>query len=73
MYLPSYSPDFNPIELAFSKIKSSIRREGAAAREVFNSRDEDADEQIEAMLFRHVYSVTKEDARGWYKHCGYVD
>ncbi|KAF8605771.1 hypothetical protein BDV93DRAFT_438107, partial [Ceratobasidium sp. AG-I] len=73
MYLPLYSPDFNPIDLAFSKSKSSIQHEGAAAREVFHSRNKVLNAQIEAMLFCHGYSVTEEDARGWYRHYCYVD
>ena len=33
MFLPSYSPDLNPIEEAFSKIKALVRKEGARVRE----------------------------------------
>ncbi|KAB5590974.1 hypothetical protein CTheo_5590 [Ceratobasidium theobromae] len=71
MYLPSYSPDFNPIELAFSKIKSSVQRSGEAARLTFDSNDENYEAEIQALFFRHVHTVTEEDARGWYRHCGY--
>jgi transposase len=33
LYLPSYSPDLNPIEEAFNKIKAPVRKEGARMRE----------------------------------------
>ena len=58
--LPSYSPDFNPIEEAFSKVKNLIRK--AKAR-------------ILDGLFEATHSalsaVTAEDARGYFEHCGY--
>jgi transposase len=34
VFLPSYSPDFNPIEEAFSKVKALVRKEGVRVREV---------------------------------------
>lgn len=67
MFLPPYSPDLNPIELAFSAIKSSIRRDGEMLRETMVD-----DEEVFAMFQRHVTSVTPADARGWFGHCGYV-
>jgi hypothetical protein len=72
VYLPSYSPDYNPIELSFSKMKAGVKREAEAAITMLNQRDEDAEANIHAMLFRHVYSVTPDDARGYFQHCGYV-
>lgn len=72
MYLPSYSPDFNPIELAFSKIKAGVKREDEIARVALERNDDEAEADAHAMLFRHVFSVTEEDARNWYKHCGYI-
>jgi transposase len=60
VFLPSYSPDLNPIEEAFSKIKSIVRKVGARTREAL-------DEAIcEALM-----AVTPEDAAGWFAHCGY--
>ena len=58
--IPSYSPDFNPIEEAFSKIKGLVRKEGARVREVL----------LEA-IGRALASVTTEDAAGWFAHAGY--
>ncbi len=61
MYLPPYSsPDLNPIEEAFAKLKSLLRRAGARTREAL----------VEAMG-RALDAVTKSDARGFFEHCGY--
>ena len=60
LFLPPYSPDLNPIEEAFSKIKHLVRKAGARTRGAL-------DEAIgEAMS-----SVSPEDAAGWFWHCGY--
>jgi transposase len=59
MYLPPYSPDLNPIEEAFAKIKALLRNAGARTREAL----------IEAMG-RALEAVTK-DARGFFEHRGY--
>jgi transposase len=60
LFLPSYSPDLNPIEEAFSKIKTLVRKEGARVREAL----------VEA-IGRALASVTPEDAAGWFAHAGY--
>ncbi len=61
LYLPPYSPDLNPIEEAFSKIKGILRRAEARTREVL----------VEA-LGPALASVSEEDARGgFFEHCGY--
>jgi transposase len=60
IYLPSYSPDLNPIEEAFSKIKELMRKAGARTRGAL----------IEAMG-RALDAVTAHDARGFFGHCGY--
>ena len=60
LYLPPYSPDFNPIEQAFSKIKGLLRRAEARTREAL----------IEAMGIA-LSAVTARDARGFFVHCGY--
>jgi transposase len=60
LYLPPYSPDFNPIEQAFSKIKGLLRRAEARTREAL----------IEAMGIA-LSAVTTRDARGFFEHCGY--
>jgi transposase len=61
LYLPPYSPDLNPIEEAFSKIKAFIRKAEARSREAL----------IEAMGAA-ISAVTAWDARGFFEHCGYA-
>jgi transposase len=60
VFLPSYSPDLNPIEEAFSKIKQLVRKVGARTREAL----------VEA-IGRALAAVTPEDAAGWFAHAGY--
>ena len=60
LYLPPYSPDFNPIEEAFSKIKGLLRKAEARTREGL----------IEALGVA-IWTVSARDARGFFEHCGY--
>jgi transposase len=60
LYLPAYSPDLNPIEEAFSKLKALLRRAGARTREAL----------MEAMG-QALDAVTADDARGYFEHRGY--
>jgi transposase len=60
LYLPPYSPDLNPIEEAFSKIKGLIRKAEARSREVL----------LEA-IGAAISAITDQDARGFIEHCGY--
>jgi transposase len=60
VYLPSYSPDYNPIEEAFSKIKEILRRAAARSREAL----------IEA-IGRALSAVRTQDAWSYFKHAGY--
>ena len=60
LYLPPYSPDFNPIEEAFSKIKGALRKAGARTREAL----------IEALGVA-ISAVSARDARGFFEHGGY--
>jgi transposase len=59
-FLPPYSPDFAPIELAFSKLKTFLRRAQARTRSTL-------DEAITAGLA----TITATNARAWFTHCGY--
>lgn len=68
LYLPPYSPDFNPIKLAFSGIKSYVRRAGVLGRD--DKNDDDTYAYIH--LLEAAYSVTAESAQGWFHHCGYI-
>jgi hypothetical protein len=67
VYLPAYSPDFNPIELAFSSIKAWMR----ANRVCVNAELESDNGSIYNAFWEAVYSFTMDDAKGWYSHCGY--
>jgi transposase len=60
IYLPSYSPDFNPIEEAFAKIKDILRRAGA--------RTKDA---LVHVLSEALSAISVRDARGYFEHAGY--
>jgi transposase len=60
LFLPPYSPDFSPIEEAFSKVKGILRRVGARTHEAL----------VEA-TGRALGAVSREDAMGWFGHCGY--
>jgi hypothetical protein len=64
----SYSPDFNPIELAFSTIQTWLRRYHERVDEGLQSEDGVVND-----VFREaVQSITVGDAKGWYGHCGYT-
>jgi transposase len=60
LYLPPYSPDFSPIEEAFSKVKGLLRKAGTRSREAL----------VEA-IGEALDAVTAQDARGFFTHCGY--
>jgi transposase len=60
-FLPSYSPDLTPIEEAFAKVKTLLRR--AAAR---------THEALAAALWAALDAITPADAHGWFTHCGYL-
>jgi transposase len=60
LFLPSYSPDLNPIEEAFSKIKNIVRKAGARTHEALNE-----------VMGEALAAVTLEDVAGWFSPCGY--
>jgi transposase len=60
LYLPPYSPDFNPIEQAFSKVKELIRKAEARTREA-----------LIGAMDRALEAVSAQDARGFFGHCAY--
>ncbi len=60
LYLPAYSPDYNPIEEAFAKIKNLVRKAVARSKEAL----------IEAIAAA-LSAVTATDARGFFEHAGY--
>ena len=60
LYLPPYSPDLNPIEEAFSKVKRLLRGIGPRTREVL----------VDA-IGKALDAVSAKDAKGFFTHCGY--
>jgi len=56
--LPTYSPELNPVELIFSKIKKILR-----TREIF--------ENLLECILDAFQSISFEDVIGYYQHCGY--
>ena len=59
-FLPPYSPDFNPIEHMWSKVKTILRTEKARTEEA-----------LDAGIARALARVTASDARNWFAACGY--
>jgi transposase len=60
VFLPVYSPDFNPIELVWSKVKAYLRKVKARTVGVLSAAIEEA-----------LATITRADIEGWIKHCGY--
>lgn len=60
LFLPAYSPDFNPIDLAFAKLKQALR-----------TRAERTIAGIVAATGPALEAITAADARGFFAHCGY--
>lgn len=60
LYLPSYSPDFSPIELAFSKIKGQLKSRAARTKQALTDAVSEA-----------CRTVSSTDVAGWFRHCGY--
>jgi len=61
LFLPPYSPDFAPIEQAFSKLKAALRRAGARTRAT-----------LETAIGAALDAITAADAVGWFRFCGYL-
>lgn len=59
-FTPPYSPEFNPIELAWSKLKAFLRTAKARSREALDNA-----------IALAMELITAKDARGWFRHCGF--
>ena len=60
LFLPPYSPDFTPIEQAFSKIKAILRGLGARTKEA-----------LQEAVRLAIEAITPHDAAAWFAHAGY--
>jgi transposase len=60
IHLPSYSPDFNPIEHAWSKLKALLRKVGARTLR-----------KLQNALRWALLEISSDDAHGWFSHCGF--
>jgi transposase len=61
LYLPPYSPDFNPIEKAWAKLKELLRAAQARTREV-----------LEQAISEALQRITSDNARAWFRLCNTV-
>ena len=68
-YLPPYSPDYNPIEEAFSYIKSVIQWNGAEFRLAVDKKNLHG---VHYLLHNALATITPEKAQGWMGHSGYL-
>lgn len=59
-YLPAYSPDMNPIEQAWSKLKAHLRAKASRSRDA-----------LERAILAVLRTIAPSDARGWFRHAGY--
>lgn len=60
IYLPLYSPELNPIEKCWSKLKRAVRAFEARTREA-----------LEAAIAQVIETISEADALAWFTHCGY--
>lgn len=60
-YLPPYSPDLNPIEKCWSKLKTYLRTKAARSYE-----------KLSEAISEGLKTITAADAKNWIRHCGYV-
>ena len=60
MYLPAYSPDLNPIEMMWSKVKAILRKSKKRTEET-----------LVAAIKEAMKEITPEDCHGWFRKAGY--
>jgi len=60
IFLPPYSPDLNPIELCWAKLKAALKEFGARTRDA-----------LDIAIRRAMDLIGADDALAWFTHCGY--
>ncbi len=60
LYLPPYSPDFNPIEPCWAKVKQALRTLKARTAEA-----------LDPAITLALATISAENAQAWFHHCGY--
>jgi transposase len=60
LFVPAYSPDFNPIELVWSKVKNTLR-----------SLEARTSESLLQAIGQALSQITAQDTLNWFAHCGY--
>ena len=60
LYLPPYTPEYNPIEMMWSKIKSYLRKKTSLTLK-----------DLKENITKAFDTITIEDIKGWFNHCGY--
>lgn len=68
-FLPPYSPDYSPIELAFSAIKADFQHR---LPELECTMMPGVETEVLVTIQESVFSVTSQDAFGWFRRCGYA-
>lgn len=61
LFLPPYSPDLNPIEQCWSKLKGTLKSFGATTRR-----------SLDDAIAQEMSLITPQDAAAWFQHCGYA-
>jgi transposase len=69
-FLPPYSPDYNPIELAFSAIKADFRHRFSGS-DFEHDVSTETETKVILAIQESVFSVTSWDAYSWFRKCGY--
>jgi transposase len=67
LYLPDYSPDYNPIESSFPELEEWLRTNGERVDQALDS----AEGTVYDLFWEAIHSITMKNAKAWYRSCGY--